>query len=264
MNIVVIKKLQRITIIVIVILLALVLVMGSIYAYQNFLKPKENSTVVLPDNVLAGTEDSSLENANNNRTMDTVTSSVSEKTTAIKIELFKTASINNEPFNMRNIIPGSSEKKNFAVKIFHEEDVILNFAIRDSENDIDSILSSGLRAKVIDLSSNKELLDDAIENIKEKSFSINIPKNPKKETERYYEVFVYLPTKAGNEFQRIAYNGDFIWSVYGKLSDIKPPKTGDDINRILIPVLFLSISLIFLIILLILKRKDKTKNEYKK
>ena len=254
MNISVMKKVQRILIIVIVISFVLLLITGSIYAYQRFFKPNENPTVVLPDNVLTNAEHSSVIDADNNKA-----DAMNSKTTATKIELFKTQDINNEPFNMRNIVPGASETKRFAVKVFHQGAVTLNFSVKESENTTDSILSSGLRAKLIDLSSNKELNDDIIENLIGKSFSVTIPKNAQNQTERYYEVLVYLPTEAGNEYQRTSYWCDFVWSAYGDLDKIPPTETGYDMNRIIIPAIILSVSLLVLLILLILRRKDKSK-----
>ncbi len=249
------KKLKTI-IVVLLILLILSAVALVVMVYLNFSADKSDTTIV-PDNLINQETTSSgvISSQSNNNEQNTETSSVNvslknaKKTTTI--DLYKGKASDNGEFEVKNMLPGDTEVKYFAVKVSHHADVIVYFNAEVTYQIKN--LADVLNIKVTNLKNNKVIYDGSFADIGTYGETFTTMENT--ETVVYYKIEVSLPTSTGNEYQDARLMAEFNW--YVKDADaLDSPQTSDN-SSIMLHFVIMCSSFAMLIVLLLFRCNKK-------
>ncbi len=172
---------------------------------------------------------------------------------SVKLELYKGQGIDNTPYYVENMLPGDTEVKYMAVKVYHNSDVTVYFSAKVKEQTKD--LAKVLRIKVTHDDSGEVIYDGAFSDVGKDGYGITLPAKGSTETVARYKLEVTLPTSVGNEHQAARLVADFNWFVKDD-SSLESPPTDDALIAVL-RVMFILIIVTVAVILLLLRRKNK-------
>lgn len=165
------------------------------------------------------------------------------------ISIYKNHAEDSLPFNCTNMFPGDSITKDYNVKISHKAKATVSFRanIRDGYEK----LSEVLMCKVV---LQGDTLYDGLMKDMPQSIDSVIPVNDKKSTELVYSITAYLSTSVGNDYMDKPLVADFKWWV--EQEEVLEPELGGGFIIILWYAL-LTLSILMLILIAYIKRKDK-------
>ncbi len=190
----------------------------------------------------------------NSTSADTVQAAPKDATV---IELYKGQPSDNEKFQVRNMLPGDSETKYYAVKVNHRAEVVVYFDAVVTEQT--KRLADVLHIKVTRLDTDTVLYDGAFAGMKDDGYGTTLAASGSTETVAYYMIEASMPTSSGNEYQAASLLADFHWTVKDtELLD--PPQTGDNSN-IMRYFIIAHCALVLIILLLVTKRRGREVDE---
>ncbi len=146
---------------------------------------------------------------------------------ATSIELHSDNVTDNSPFKVHNMVPGDFETKNFAVRLHHDVPIRLKMDVIETLSVGSHRLAEVLEVRVYNLSTGETLFDGMMDDLLGQSIILPISPNLQRQTDVYYGVETFLPTRIGNDYQRTGLEFDLVWSVEGDALIPKPPYTGD-------------------------------------
>ncbi len=188
---------------------------------------------------------------NSNTTVNTTTDR-----TATAISLYNRNAGDNVPFNAGNMFPGDAETKYFCVQVSYQDTVTVKYRanIRAGYEKLAEVL----KCRIVLLNTGATLYDGLMRDMPA-SLDHSLNSTEGTTSELYYEITAYLNTSVGNDYQNKFLVADFHWWVDGEEHLIEAPKTGDD-SSIFLWTGLSGISL-FMLILLLMKRKKEVQNE---
>lgn len=265
------QKRIRIAILVMALLLALNVVALTVTLVLKAGKENKGTSVSVPDNIITSSAeitavsqdspsaDSSSMNTPDAETAASTASGTSDQTeekNATLISLYNTKPEDNTPFKVTNMFPGDNETKYYCVEVSHKADTELFFKIdvRDGYEKLAEVL----KFKVTLMDSGKVVYDGTAENMTQ-AVSRMLYADNETSTKIYYEINAYLDTSVGNEYQSKDLIADFKWWIEDEEA-LSPPKTGDS-RSITVWLVIGGASLLFILILIILKKRTVTNDE---
>ncbi len=189
------------------------------------------------------------------------TQSSQNQAQAVVLELSQKQFNDNQPFQVRNMLPGDSVTGYFCVKAYHEKDITLYFDAEVTQET--KSLGDVLRIKVTHLDTGKVLCDAPFSEIDGQAFSEILTQNAQEESTAYYQVDVSLDTSVGNEYQAAMLEADFNWYVESEDEGdmtTPPPDTGAVIHRVLW-IVAASSAFLLLLLLFLKRRKEAGRDE---
>jgi len=187
-----------------------VLALGAVFVYNHYIAPAQNQVVMLPDNIIEHTREP---NAAANLSARGLLDLLRPEPFAVRVELYSNHLTSNDPFDVRNMLPGDTEAKNFAVRVHHDGPLPLHFSVYERERTGTADLAGVLEVIIADLETGEVIYDGMMENLMGEAFVTLLPRSDTKMTDVYYRVAVHLPTKTGNDYQVTSHSCDFVWYV---------------------------------------------------
>ena len=217
-----VKRTQKVLIALTVLVGIMVLALLGVYVYRHFFAPAANQTIKLPDNIIenAQIEDESVTSADLGVYPIVVpVPYLYLNPFATRIQLYKNNLTSNDPFDVRNMFPGDTEVKNFAVRVHHKGRINLYFTVKERESTGTARLASVLEVQITNLMTGAVVYTGLMDDLIGQVFTTKLPLRLLRTTDVYYQVSVHLPTKTGNPYQRTSFSCDFIWTIDEKYLD---------------------------------------------
>lgn len=252
----------------IIILSVLLLLSISALSVTLILKRSANGdskSVAVPENLITPSRDSSesigFESEKESRTVNfknyASSRTDSEEKRAATIKLYSKNPEENVAFKAENMLPGDSETKFFCVSVSYHNNVSVRFktTVRPGFES----LAEALKVKVTLLNSGDTLYDGLISGMPD-NIAHSLLSQGSAVSDLYYEITAYLDTSVGNEYQNKSLVADFAWYVAEAENLDDSPKTGDTSAAVLWITISVVSALIFVLLFLILKRKENENN----
>lgn len=240
----------KVAIIVLAVLLAISLIVLAGTFIHNKLTEDQQSTVIIPDNVINKVEEDNI--ASRSGTY----SNSSESKTAVSLFLNSENQEHNVAFEVTNMFPGDNETKYFCIGVSYKDVVTVNF--RADVRPGYEKLAEVLKCRIVLLSTGEVMYQGLMKDMPESVDHILTSSESTTEN-LYYEISVSLDTSVGNEYQMQELVADFHWWVEGG-GNLQPPETGDDSNIELWSALAVG-SLLILILLIVKNRREEADEE---
>ncbi len=264
-----------------IVVLAVLIVLTAAALIWLLLKDGNNSTVVVPDNLIGDKSEAANESAyiklpklfplsvgggsgeqggnggNNSSNGGDNGNGTAPQPTANVITLYQSKPEDNRPFKALGMLPGDSVTQYYCVKVTHSENVAVFFGTEITAQT--KALANVLNITVTHLDTGKVLYTGPLSGISNDGYGEPFNANNKKETVAYYKIDVSLPTSAGNEYQDAMLECDFTWFVKDAES-LDQPVLGDNGSIYLFAALAV-FSAALLILLIFARRKYKEEAE---
>ncbi len=118
----------------------------------------------------------------------------------------------NTPIELTNAVPGDSVEKYFALRVDHDQDVLLHTSFSSTSEDEKEPLSDVLKVKIRQ-GNNVVLFDDSFKKLQDEPLSLLLKENKSHQTFTMISVTAYIPTWAGNIYQGKQFKGNILWSI---------------------------------------------------
>lgn len=142
---------------------------------------------------------------------------------AVKLELYRRQPEDNEKFTARDMLPGDTLTRYFAVREYHDEDIELLFTADVTEEE--KALGDVLQLRVADADSGRVLCEGTFSSLDGQAFAHTLTANDDGQSTAYYRVDAWLDTTVGNEYQAARLLADLRWYVEDD-GGLTPPTTG--------------------------------------
>ncbi len=248
------NTLHKVTVLLLVLLLCSLVALAARAVYLRFFM-SVGGTSVVTDNHIGQEEVSSARLFALPATAMAGTSSVGvpgSSNVSAQLSLHKGQTIDNQPFQVANMLPGDRETKTFALTLSHHADTEVYFraVVTEETKHLSDILSVTVTHKETGLT----LYDGTFAALSEDGVCEVFPATGSTQTVATYLVDVSLPTSAGNEYQAAMLAADFQWWVANEDVLDPPPPSGVDG----LPLLWIAVGAVALVaVILLLRRKEQ-------
>lgn len=175
---------------------------------------------------------------------------------AVKLELYRRQPEDNEKFTARDLLPGDSLTRYFAVRAYHDQDIELLFEADITEEE--KALGDVLQVRVTDADSGRVLCEGTFSEIDGQAFARTLTANADGQSTAYYRVDAWLDTSVGNEYQAARLLADLRWYVEG--GGLTPPQTGVAAQVGLWAAVGAAALLVLFLVLLIARRRKEARH----
>ena len=172
-----------------------------------------------------------------------------------KIALHRYHRDDNEPFSVKNMFPGDSEKRNYGILVSYQNTVTVCFNIRIREGY--EQLAEVMKCRVVLLTTG-ETLYDGLMRLMPATLNHLLSSETPTEDVIYYEVSAYLDTSIGNAYQNQGLMADLCWWIReDDVGNLEPPKTGDAFPLTMLATLAISSLSLLLLLCRKVRREGK-------
>ncbi len=118
----------------------------------------------------------------------------------------------NTPIKLSNALPGDAVQKYFAIRVDHDQAVVLQTAFSATTEDEKEPLSDVVKVKITQ-GDNVVLFDDSLKKLQAEPVAFLLKANQSHQTFTKMSVTAYIPAWVGNVYQGKQFKGNILWSI---------------------------------------------------